>query len=1313
MTSFVKGLVFFFFRCNLKSEAFVLNMRLKLCVTGGKNEKTKRKILGIVPGGDVANYRNAFMGICNRNGGCVSVYYFCRKGYILQWKCNELTEQSSQPMIYVGSKLLENYFWEETKVEIFSRMDSNLNLAGNTYSKTYVSVGGNVNLNGVAIGAENNIEIGTQKVGQSYNVNANRAVLYSAKGDIIIDVDNFNFNGLIYAPNGNVEISSDGNIGVQGVIIAQHVTLQGGNLNLQSDTTTARFVADMMEKSDNSENIPNKDNTEDGSEETSEDTSEDVSEDTTEDSPKDPIEDDSEETTEDNSQEPTEEPSEEVPETEYADADGDGLIDEIEEEIGTNPNKADSDGDNLSDFDEIYLTGTNPIKTDTDDDGISDDKEDADEDKLNTLEEIRAGTLPTYADTDCDGLLDGEEGSYATDPLDIDTDDDGLWDGDEIAIGLNPCNPATFGIPDAEYTMLQTIDADSAVLSDVNVTENAYDLQIDAKVSGNLQAHLIAEETGYRAVIANDSMVGMPIELTYDENCQVEEVTLSFAVKEAYRANEISYFSDANDTENYSPELVGIKRLQVFKYFEEDNMLLPIETFHDEETNTVKTVVDEFGVYCLIDMEKWILSLAEQGGVMEQPAVMSLDDNSESIIYSPEEAQGGVEESFTNEDSEVILENYNIQTDTLSDEVLVESLNQQEDIVEQAENVTVIQSTVSRSAEKINESVDIVFILQLWGNRRSDFNIQKEAIDNIATQVFATYSDARISVVTFDIDTASAVNNGDDIWFTDAVALGNALDNIEYVGYSNYCDRGYAYEFIKDEMQLRDYASKFIYCMLNGKSYATHSYYTQIKLMEDVNAIYSEITFEGFEYDSESFTNSLATKIKENNGLQLHTIDDIDSRIWEHIKLHVGVEKAEYKAITANGWSTITLDAPLKANNGVDTDDDTLLDWDEVDVDNELITWNADGSVELPVIYDCITSGDVKYVESGLDRILGAEGIPTNVAGKVLAMMLYTYKVMPINSDPTSIDSDEDGLEDYRDSKPLHYDGIPSEFLKYIHLGYIDITDLRRADDGFTICIKPLDEIMNEMGIAADGYDDNTYYFNDWFLYGYKNDNGVYVYSLIKMRTKENVSQKEPGVSIPFREFNINLLLEGDSEKLGKELEKITEMDTFVMHDVNIAFYFMKMNNKTNYFLAELYLEMIIKNDNINGNGTFEIPQNIAPRVLERLEESSDVYCQDTNIITIKDINNLSLDEQQCLLVSRAGTISYNAFSAEIIAHAMGAYFNGGKTVIGVFGIPIYNSAKKADLGASDFDDYSKGESIYAREDAPLVIIQRRLFGDY
>ena len=54
---------------------------------------------------------------------------------------------------------------------------------------------------------------------------------------------------------------------------------------------------------------------------------------------------------------------------------------------------------------------------------------------------------------------------------------------------------------------------------------------------------------------------------------------------------------------------MGIKRLNVFKFFEDTNMLLPIETFHDVESGRVYTHVDELGTYCLMDMEVWLESI--------------------------------------------------------------------------------------------------------------------------------------------------------------------------------------------------------------------------------------------------------------------------------------------------------------------------------------------------------------------------------------------------------------------------------------------------------------------------------------------------------------------------------------------------------------------------------------------------------------------------------------------------------------------------------------------------------------------------------
>lgn len=57
------------------------------------------------------------------------------------------------------------------------------------------------------------------------------------------------------------------------------------------------------------------------------------------------------------------------------DMDNDGLDDDRERELGTNPRNPDSDGDGLSDGQEVNQTGTNPLDRDSDDDGVLDGNE--------------------------------------------------------------------------------------------------------------------------------------------------------------------------------------------------------------------------------------------------------------------------------------------------------------------------------------------------------------------------------------------------------------------------------------------------------------------------------------------------------------------------------------------------------------------------------------------------------------------------------------------------------------------------------------------------------------------------------------------------------------------------------------------------------------------------------------------------------------------------------------------------------------------------------------------------------------------------
>jgi len=152
--------------------------------------------------------------------------------------------------------------------------------------------------------------------------------------------------------------------------------------------------------------------------------------------------------------------------TVFLDPDGDGLTDEEETVLGTDPTDPDTDGDGLLDGEEVDgLDGlpangdeTDPLDADGDDDGLSDGDEVFGPDGFAGTPD---DTDPNNADSDLDGVDDGVERGVVygvpggtsdggvpfdgsdpigpfdadptttTDPNDPDTDGDGLDDGDE------------------------------------------------------------------------------------------------------------------------------------------------------------------------------------------------------------------------------------------------------------------------------------------------------------------------------------------------------------------------------------------------------------------------------------------------------------------------------------------------------------------------------------------------------------------------------------------------------------------------------------------------------------------------------------------------------------------------------------------------------------------------------------------------------------------------------------------------------------------------------------------------------------------
>jgi len=129
----------------------------------------------------------------------------------------------------------------------------------------------------------------------------------------------------------------------------------------------------------------------------------------------------------------------------FFDISGSGLNGKQELSYGTNPFLADTSGNGLTDYEEIYVHNTDPFEYDTNNNQISDYDEvnkygtdptlnDTTGDGLTDYDEIyKYGTDPTTKDTTGDGLKDYDEiYKYETDPTTKDTTGDGLTDYDEI-----------------------------------------------------------------------------------------------------------------------------------------------------------------------------------------------------------------------------------------------------------------------------------------------------------------------------------------------------------------------------------------------------------------------------------------------------------------------------------------------------------------------------------------------------------------------------------------------------------------------------------------------------------------------------------------------------------------------------------------------------------------------------------------------------------------------------------------------------------------------------------------------------------------
>lgn len=670
------------------------------------------------------------------------------------------------------------------------------------------------------------------------------------------------------------------------------------------------------------------------------------------------------------------------------DTDEDGLPDYYEDILGTDKNNADTDGDGLSDGYEVWYLGTDPLKTDSDDNGINDGDEDFDNDGLTNAKECELGTDPSSSDTDGDGLSDGDElNTHKTDPLKYDTDGDNVSDGDEVELGLNPLNPATNGYPDNEYTTEQSLGADSAAFDYINSVENnPYTVSVDFTAAGVVENNLSVIDSRYSSAIKNSAIIGVAPEFVYRDGLLVEEATIKFKLDNSVINNTLGTYAEHND------ELKGIKRLNIFTFVEGINMLLPVETFYDEATNTIYTKTNQMGTYCLIDIEIFLQNLG----------IEPSEDNSSDV-------GGDTFESVL--DNEANLR-YNVNA-----------------------------ANVRASNTKYRNDFDVVFIIDEVYNTDTELEDIKEKISNLAEIIWYRSPATTITIITVD-------GNGISLHDVSEENLDDVLDLISVKDTTMYLDISKAIDYVADE-----YKNKNVYCVaffdsnanfysetyIDGKVKSAKATLYDIKnngrdninisvvsnLPEDKNeatvfSMRQRNTDELPLSKNVSDTTYFSMMTGNTGGLTFNkdvSNEDFSSDMLNHI--YKKSSEDEIYIITSAGLTLLPSDFGVVSTiSEQDYDKDGLLDVEEIyfDVKNSqgqnLVTIHDDGTVDLPNFYECANVKNT-YVQAGMEWFVSREGF--------YKYNLEQCKVVPIHSAPVDADSDNDGIIDKYDENPLKY----------------------------------------------------------------------------------------------------------------------------------------------------------------------------------------------------------------------------------------------------------------------------------------------------
>ena len=557
------------------------------------------------------------------------------------------------------------------------------------------------------------------------------------------------------------------------------------------------------------------------------------------------------------------------------------------------------------------------------------------------------------------------------------------------------------------------------------------------KAAGVAENNVYARESGYSNAIENSAIIGTAPEFVYTDGLSVEEVTVKFELESSAVSNTLGTYAENNDG------FKGIKRLMVFMFFEDVNMLLPVETEYDEANNTVSATTDRVGTYCLMDMEMLFknLGIEPDNSKTQQISAQALDKaqimpyNGNELVNQGMYSNGEGETDSGDDDSKDHFDVAFIVGEVGYDKSQLEGI---------CSEIKAISGIIF---ERSNDVTISIYGLDGSGNTQSEWYGRADSIENV-------------KVMLEKIKPKEVQNENGMVVVSECVDYVTlAHKNTESEERRNRAE--YCFMFFDPLYQIEDGYNVFQYL---AQSPRTDEY--GMKLLEAISKDGTDIDFSTVTscYSTiEEMTSSYAKQVSlKTNGINIEDISP-ESIVDASIKHIYGM--SVYKAIIATGYRSVLLKKELtqydmelaekryddpdyvfskeELSKCADTDGDGLYDFEEVMFyskklgKHQLITFE-NNEIKLPSVNTVVNALDeLAYVQSGQEKTIEQYGDSYDE--------FLCLSVLPIKSDPTNEDSDNDGLldgkaQDYKgkiiapqDKEPLKVNGPLGVWQRYIN----------------------------------------------------------------------------------------------------------------------------------------------------------------------------------------------------------------------------------------------------------------------------------------